>query len=118
MVAKPIVRVEWKRSGHGWTVGTVSYKKKIYVFEMKNFMEGSVYGIDKGCISKLFVSDPDAKKGEYNHIIYGAVVMNYDRGWDIRPKNDDAKAVLNALKARFNNGMNAKDLANYKKYVW
>lgn len=115
--AKPIVRVDWKHSEHGWTVGTVSYKGRSYVFNMKNFIEGSVYGIDKGCISKLFVSDPYHKDAK-DHIIYGKVMMNYDRGWDVRPKTEDAKAILKALKDRFNKGMNARDLANYKKYVW
>lgn len=113
---KPTIRVDWAHSKHGWTVGDVHYKGKKYKFEMKNFMEGSVYGIDKGCISKLFVSDPG--KAGVNNIVYGPVIMNYDRGWDIRPQTADAKAILKALKDRFNNGMNAKDLANYKKYVW
>lgn len=115
MVAKPMVRVNWKKSGHGWTIGTVSYKKKTYYFDIKNFIEGSKFGIDNGCISKLQVYDPNAKEGQYK---YGNLVMNYDRGWDVRPKTDDAKAILNAIKARFNNGMNADDLTNYKKYVW
>lgn len=118
MVAKPIVRVEWKRSGHGWTVGTVSYKKKTYHFSIKTFIERSVYGIDKGCISKLDISEiinPNLKIYEPGR---SKAVARYDRGWDIRPIDADAKAVLNALKARFNNGMNAKDLENYKKYVW
>lgn len=107
VVSKPIVRANWERSGNGWTIGTVSYKKKTYYFNIKNFIEGSVYGIDKGCISKLFVSDSEHR-----------VVMNYDRGWDVKPKDADAKAVLNAIKDRFNNGMDADDLARYKKYVW
>ena len=113
---KPTIRVDWKHSKGGWTVGDIYYKGGHYIFEMKNFLEGSVYGIDNGCISKLFVRN---KGGEgVEHIIYGKVVMNYDRGWDIRPINNDAKDILKALKERFNNGMNASDKANYLKYVW
>ena len=39
-VSKPIVRANWERSGNGWTIGTVSYKKKTYYFNIKNFIKG------------------------------------------------------------------------------
>lgn len=112
---KPMVRVDWKHSGHGWTVGDVYYKGKRYPFEMKNFLEPSVYGIDNGCISKLFVK---TLNGGTEHTIYGKVLINYDRGWDIRPTTADAKSILKALKDRFNNGMNREDEKMYRLHVW
>ena len=53
-----------------------------YEYEAKVFDLGSEYGINGGRISKLFV-----KKD-------GRVVINYDRGWDVRPKTKEAKQVL------------------------
>jgi len=40
-------------------------------------------GIDKGRISKLSIWDPKVKKETNNFI--GSCIVNYDRGWDIKP---------------------------------
>jgi hypothetical protein len=40
-------------------------------------------GIDKGRISKLSIWDPIIKENTHNFI--SACIVNYDRGWDIRP---------------------------------
>lgn len=115
---KPQIRVNWKRSGHGWTVGEVTYKGKTYRFEMKNFLEPSTFGIENGCISKLFVTKPGFPGADPNHTVYGSVTMNYDRGWDVKPKTADEKAILKALLDRFNNGMSPADEKMYRQYVW
>ena len=106
---KPQIRVNWKRSGHGWTVGEVTYKGNTYRFEMKNFLEPSVFGIENGCISKLHVTRCP---------IPGATRIAYDRGWDVKPKTQDDKAILKALLDRFNDGMSPTDEKMYRQYVW
>jgi len=40
-------------------------------------------GIDKGRISKLSIWDPKVRKNTNNFI--GSCIVNYDRGWDIKP---------------------------------
>ncbi|MFA5735478.1 MAG: hypothetical protein WC904_10970 [Proteiniphilum sp.] len=52
--------------------------------------EGSEYGIDEGRISKLML-----KRN-------GNVVCNYDRGWDIRPRDTDTRQALVSLKKTYN----------------
>ena len=49
---------------------------------MKAYEEGSAYGIDEGRISKLLIT------------IGGETVANYDRGWDIKPAEDDEAAQI------------------------
>ena len=56
-----------------------------YDYEAKVYDLGSEYGINGGRISKLFV-----KKD-------GRIVMNYDRGWDIRPTTREAREVLEQI---------------------
>ena len=64
-----------------------------YEVDGKVFSKPSEFGIDKGQISKLNITDTT-----------GAVVCNFDRGWDVHPQNEhkelceQAKATL--LKAR------------------
>jgi len=56
--------------------------KKIAHYYVKNFSEGSEYGINGGRISKLSIK------------IDGKYVANYDRGWDIKPDKNDKPAML------------------------
>jgi len=58
-----------------------------YKYWAKVYDEGSIYGIDEGRISKLTVIDSETR-----------TVMNYDRGWDLEPKNLMEQAVLQAIK--------------------
>ena len=51
----------------------------------------AIVSIRKGRISKLWVRGED-----------GTVVINYDRGWDIRPATDEGKAILKEITKRFN----------------
>ena len=74
-----------------WTMATAEVDGKKYRVEMVRFDEPSIYGIRKGRISKLWVRGED-----------GTVVINYDRGWDIRPAADEGKAILAAITKQYN----------------
>jgi hypothetical protein len=71
-----------------WKEGTIGIpvsgtkEVKIAHFWAKVYDEGSEYGIDEGRISKLTVK------------IDGVTVINYDRGWDIKPDEDDEVAQI------------------------
>lgn len=88
---------------HGWTSGNVTYKRKSYHFNMKNFIEKSKYGINKGCISKLLIID------NANH----KLLVNYDRGWDVKPNSENVKKVYRALLRRFNGSMPAEYVSRW-----
>lgn len=87
---KPVIKIE--RFVNAWITGNVFYKGIRYHFEAKTFLEKSVFGINKGCISKLLIYQKD-------------LVVNYDRGWDIRPKTEDVKTVYRAILRKFNSRM-------------
>ena len=74
-----------------WTMATAEVDSRKYRIEMVRFDEPSIYGIRKGRISKLWVRGED-----------GTVVINYDRGWDIRPATDEGKALLVAITKQYN----------------
>lgn len=56
-------------------------------YEVKVYDEGSVFGIDEGRISKLWLKDEET----------GLCLANYDRGWDIMPCNEAAQAAVAEL---------------------
>lgn len=58
----------------GWETGYVNGRK----FRMKRYDRPSQYGIDGGRISKLYIK-------------FGNETVNYDRGWDVEPKNEEQK---------------------------
>jgi len=62
-----------------WISGVVDQ----YEFSALIFNGPSKSGIDKGRISKLSIWDPVVKENTNNFL--GSCIMNYDRGWDIRP---------------------------------
>lgn len=66
-----------------WMVGRIGG----YKFEIKHFDEPSIYGINEGRISKLFVRRESDR----------TVVANFDRGWDVEPETDDAKEIVDTL---------------------
>lgn len=66
--------------------------KRNFRFWVKRYEIGSKFGIDGGRISKLMVKDMDTKK----------IVINYDRGWDVKPVTECEKAALEVLKVRYN----------------
>lgn len=72
-----------------WKEGTIGVNikssKSVFHYWIKQYDEGSEYGIDGGRISKLMI-----KRG-------GEIVANYDRGWDIEPQDEDAKIALQII---------------------
>ena len=56
--------------------------KKIAHYWAKVYDEGSEFGIDGGRISKLMIT------------IDKKTVVNYDRGWDIKPDENDKATMI------------------------
>ena len=73
-----------------WHEGSLEVGDSIFQYCIKAYGEGSDYGIDEGRISKLMLK----RKGK--------VVCNYDRGWDIRPRDQDTLQALEELKKSYN----------------
>jgi len=63
-----------------------------YKYWVKHFEEGSEYGINGGRVSKLTIR----KVGEAKDLV------NYDRGWDVRPKDTEVKAVYKIILKKYN----------------
>ena len=74
-----------------WIHGTVGDFK----FEAKMFDEGSVYGIDHGRVSKLWMVRALPNNGRE--------IVSYERGWDVRPKSPEAKAAFSELMGKLKN---------------
>ena len=70
-----------------WIVGSVVCNGKQYSVSGKVYLEGSKFGIDNGPISKLWIKDMEKSK----------VIVNYDRGWDVKP-TDENKNLYEAIK--------------------
>ena len=68
-----------------WKEGSLKVHESVFHYWMKQYDEGSEFGIDGGRISKLTL-----KRN-------GAVVANYDRGWDVEPADTDAQLALALL---------------------
>jgi hypothetical protein len=73
-----------------WHEGTLAIGKSVFTYCIKSYGEGSDYGIDEGRISKLMLRRN------------GRIVCNYDRGWDIRPRDKDTRQALEGLKKTYN----------------
>ena len=69
-----------------WTRGTIGE----YKYWIKHYEEGSEYGINGGRISKIEIRRN------------GKTIVNYDRGWDIRPTDKEDKAFYNGLLKMYN----------------
>lgn len=71
-----------------WVTGIVvdNNGKELY-FESKLFDEGSQFGINNGRVSKLNIC---FDKG----LFWDNCIVNYDRGWDIKPDHDDDVEVF------------------------
>ena len=77
-----------------WIEGKVGQ----YEFCAKVYDNGSNFGIDEGRVSKLQIY---AKAGEFPNQV-GKTIVNYDRGWDVRPKKEHKelfKALMKTLEA-------------------
>ena len=73
-----------------WKEGVILINHRGYHYWVKQYVEGSQYGIDGGRISKLTI-----KRG-------GEIVCNYDRGWDIEPVDEDTQMALAILLYDYN----------------
>jgi len=80
--------------GDGWMEG---YCGK-YKFQAKVYDEPSEYGINDGRVSKLCVYD-DVKRLEES--LVAATIISYDRGWDIEPKTEEDKEILETILKQF-----------------
>ena len=69
-----------------WIVGSVVCNGKQYSISGKVYLESSKFGIDNGPISKLWIKDMEKSK----------VIVNYDRGWDVKP-TDENKDLYEAV---------------------
>ena len=66
-------------AGAFWVSGYVgSYEFSAFILK-----QPSKSGIDKGRVSKLAIWDPAIRKTTHSFI--GSCIVNYDRGWDIKP---------------------------------
>ena len=74
-----------------WTLGRAMVNGKTYKIQLVRFDEPSQYGIRQGRMSKLWVAEAGHEPS-----------MNFDGGWDVRPKNAEAKALLTAITKKFN----------------
>ena len=68
-----------------WYEGTVTIKGTEYKYFAKVYDISSIFGINNSRISKLSIKD--GKK----------LVVNYDRGWDVRPKRAAHKKTLEII---------------------
>ncbi len=68
-----------------WKEGSIKANGEIFHYWMKQYEEGSRYGINGGRISKLML-----KRN-------GKIVYNYDRGEDIEPVDENTKLAVETL---------------------
>ena len=73
-----------------WREGSIKIGEDIFHYWIKQYDDGSVYGIEGGRISKLMI-----KRG-------GEIVCNDDRGWDIKPVDEDTEFALAILMKDYN----------------
>ena len=73
-----------------WTRGTIRINGITVKYCVKHFEEGSEFGIEGGRISKLSCRVGDEE------------ILNYERGWDIKPKTELARKALARLIKKFN----------------
>lgn len=73
-----------------WDKGIITINGSTIEYWMKHYEEPSEYGIVGGRISKLMLKEN------------GNIVLNYDRGWDIKPTTPNAKVALKELMTKYN----------------
>jgi len=73
-----------------WREGSIKVRNSIIHYWIKHFEKGSEFGIDKGNISKLIL-----KRN-------GKIIANYDRGWDVKPVDEDTEIALAILMMEHN----------------
>ena len=65
-----------------WREGSLKVHDSIFHYWMKQYDDGSQFGIEGGRISKLTLKRNST------------IVCNYDRGWDIEPATEEANLAL------------------------
>lgn len=73
-----------------WEEGTFIIDGVIFKYEAKVFEESSQFGINDGRVSKLQI----VKYTRDNPWTWENTVINYDRGWDIEPRDEVAERAL------------------------
>lgn len=73
-----------------WKEGSILIGGKGYRYWVKQYDEGSQFGINGSRISKLMIT-----RG-------GEIVCNYDRGWVIKPVDEDTEFMLAILMKDYN----------------
>jgi hypothetical protein len=68
-----------------WKEGTLKIHDIVFHYWIKQYDEGSQFGIEGGSISKLMLKRD------------GIIVCNYDRGWDVKPSDPDTQLALEFL---------------------
>lgn len=68
-----------------WKEGSIKVNRDIFHYWIKQYEEGSEWGIEGGRISKLMLKR-DSK-----------IVCNYDSGWDIEPADENTRLALELL---------------------
>lgn len=68
-----------------WKEGSLRVNGDIFHYWMKQYEEGSQFGIDGGRISKLMLKRNDK------------IVYNYDRGLDVAPVDENTAFALEIL---------------------
>ena len=74
-----------------WKESSIKVNGEVFHYWMKQYDKGSEWGIDGGRISKLML-----KRN-------GKIVCNYDRGWDIKPADENTQLALELLHKRKGN---------------
>lgn len=75
-----------------WKNGRIEIRGITFRYWVKQFDEGSEFGINGGRVSKLTIKNENT----------GKEVINYDRGWDIKPKTKIEQAALDWILRDFN----------------
>lgn len=86
-------KINEKTRRENWVSGMVKLANgRTFRYNLLVFTEPSKHGIDGGRISKLWVATAARL----------TMVVNFDRGWDVKPATSDHKAVYAALLKRYN----------------
>ena len=72
-----------------WKQGTIRVMGITFQWEAKVFENPSQFGINSGRVSKLSL-----RRGE-------KFVVNYDRGWDVKPRTIAARRAVNQILAMY-----------------
>lgn len=87
-----VISMMYSVSGDAWVKGRIVVNiNDIYDFEAKVFDTGSEYGIGNGRVSKLNLREVNSTVD----------LINYDRGWDVVPKDNNSKLALKAILEEF-----------------